>query len=110
GRAPCHSRRRCQVVVPAALQSRPQSDRAGLCQAQDPAAKGRRKNRRSHLETDWRTPVSLRPTGMRQLLQKRRIRVNLNGSDSSLLYCKRHLLKVVELKSSFVVSGTELTG
>src|SRR5262252_6391750 len=31
------------------------------------------------------SPVSLRPTGMRQLLQKRQIRVNLNGSDSSPL-------------------------
>src|SRR5262249_34723640 len=36
-----------------------------------------------NLETNRRTPVSLRPTGMRQLLQKRRICFNLNGSDSS---------------------------
>src|SRR5712672_1094113 len=48
--APCHpppdpSRRR-QTLLPATLLARPQPDRAGLRQAQDPAAQSRRTNHR----------------------------------------------------------------
>ena len=52
-RTPCHPSCRGQAVLPAALQPRSQSDRAGLRQAQDAAAQGRRAHRRSHLATDW---------------------------------------------------------
>lgn len=38
GRAPSHTFRRCQALVLATLQPRPEPNRAGLCQAQDALA------------------------------------------------------------------------
>ena len=62
---------------------RPQSNRAGLRQAQAPAAQSSSANRRSRLGRDRSGAQSLHTKGMRQLLPKRRIRINLNSSRSS---------------------------
>ena len=63
GKAVRHAIRsgRRQAVLPAALQPRPQSDRAGLRQAQDAAAQSRRANRRGHLEAHRRTLPAFTP-------------------------------------------------
>jgi hypothetical protein len=82
GCAARHSSGRRQIVFPAALQPRPQSDRAGLCQAQDLAAKGRRTNCRNHLEAHRHIAQLLHTAGMRQLLRQRRIRFNVKQSCS----------------------------
>ena len=82
---PCAARhpiRRRQALLPAALQSRSQPHRASLRQAQDPAAKGQSTNRRRNLAPDRLPAPRLLPSGMRKLLQKLRICVNLTGSDS----------------------------
>jgi hypothetical protein len=42
-----------QTVFPAALQPRPQCDREGFCQAQNPAPKGCRADRRGLLRQRW---------------------------------------------------------
>ncbi len=71
------SRRRRRAALPAALQPRPQSDREGLRQAQGPSQKGRRANCRRPLGRHRQPPRRLHPTGMRQLLRRRRIRSGL---------------------------------
>ena len=76
GRTPRHPRRRRQALLPAALSARPQSHRAGLRQAQSPAAQSRRANRRSHLAAHRPTPRPLHPSRMRQLPHQRRICFN----------------------------------
>jgi len=73
-----------QAVLPAALLTRPQPDRAGLRQAQDPAAQSRRANERGHLETDRRPARPLHTAGMRQLPRQRWLCFGLKGSRSSL--------------------------
>src|SRR4051794_38253451 len=54
--------------------------RAGLRQAQAPAAKSCRANGRSRLRGDWRRPRSIHTARMRQLFQKLRIYTNLKSS------------------------------
>jgi hypothetical protein len=49
--------RRRQAVLLAALQSRPQPNRAGLCKAQNPAPKGRR----ASVEATWRPSALCSP-------------------------------------------------
>jgi len=60
------------------------TDRAGLRQAQDPAAQSRRANERGHLETDRRPARPLHTAGMRQLPRQRWLCFGLKGSRSSL--------------------------
>src|SRR5882762_9060749 len=79
---PPDPRRRRQAVLPAALLTRPQPDRAGLRQAQDPAAQSRRANERGHLETDRRPARPLHTAGMRQLPRQRWLCFGLKGSRS----------------------------
>src|SRR5437763_1313872 len=67
GDPPPDPNRRRQAVLSAALLTRPQPDRAGLCQAQNPPAQGRRTNHRGHLETHWFPPRLLHPRRVRQL-------------------------------------------
>ena len=80
-RALIRSRRR-QAVLPAEILARPEPHRAGLRQAQAPAAQSCRANRRGRLGRNRPAAPSLHTTGMRQLLRKRRICPNLNSSRS----------------------------
>ena len=57
--------------------------RAGLLQAQDPDAKGRRTNRRGHLATRRQAARPVHRPRMRQLHQQRRICFNLKQSRSN---------------------------
>jgi hypothetical protein len=77
-------RRRRQAILPPALQSRPQSDRAGLRQAQDLAPKGGRTHCRGNLEAHWRFASLLHTAGMRQLPRQLRIRFKMKQSCSRL--------------------------
>src|SRR6476659_11244308 len=64
---------------------RSEPHRTGLCQTQTPATKVCRANNRSRLRSNRPAPPSLHTTGMRELLQKRRICLNLISSRSSEL-------------------------
>ena len=83
GRTPRHPRRRRQTAVPTALLARLEPHRAGLLQAQDPDAKGRRTNRRGHLATRRQAARPVHRPRMRQLHQQRRICFNLKQSRSN---------------------------
>ena len=78
-----HPRRRRQTAVPTALLARLEPHRAGLLQAQDPDAKGRRTNRRGHLATRRQAARPVHRPRMRQLHQQRRICFNLKQSRSN---------------------------
>jgi len=54
-------RRRSQALVPAAVQPRSQSDRAGLRQAQTPDAQSRRANTRSNVAAHWIAARRIQP-------------------------------------------------
>jgi hypothetical protein len=69
------SRHQSQALLPGRLLARPQSNRAGLRQNEDPPAQGRRANHR-------RPARLLHPDRMRKLLQKRRIRFSLRSAKS----------------------------
>jgi hypothetical protein len=71
-----------QAVLSAALLARSQPDRAGRCQAQDPAAQNRSAHHRGHLARHRHTPRSLQTRGMRQLPHQRRLCLSLTGSCS----------------------------
>jgi len=74
-----------QIAVPAEILSRPQPDRAGLCQAQTPLAQSRRTHRRGPHRSGRSAPHRLHTAGMHQLLPKRRIYFSLKTSRSSRL-------------------------
>ena len=90
GRTPRHPRRRRQTAVPTALLARLEPHRAGLLQAQDPDAKGRRTNRRGHLATRRQAARPVHRPRMRQLHQQRRICFNLKQSRSRMVAVAGH--------------------
>ena len=69
--------------VPAALQPRPQPDRAGLHKAQTPAAQGCRAHSRSHVAAHRLLARRFPTTRMRKLPQKLRVWCNLMSSNSN---------------------------
>ena len=79
-RRPSQGRR--EALLPAALQPRPEPDRAGLRQAEAPAPQSGRAHPRGHLATDRRPPRPLRTRGVRQLSRQRRLRFLMNASRS----------------------------
>jgi len=80
--SPTDPQGRRQAVLPAALLARPQPDRAGLRQAQDPAAENRSAHHRGQLARHRLTPRPLQTRGMRQLPRQRRLCFSLTGSCS----------------------------
>ena len=76
-------RRRRQAPVFAAVQPRPQSDRAGLRQAQTPDAQSRRTDPRSNMAPHRIAARCFQSRRMPQLSHQFRIRINLMSSDSS---------------------------
>ena len=74
---PCDPQDRRQALLLAALQPRPQSDRAGIRQAQDPAAKGKCPHRQGRRGGHRRTARQLHQGGMRQRPRQFRICINL---------------------------------
>ena len=77
---PPHPRRRRQAPFPAEILTRPEPNRTGLRQAQTFTAQGRRANRRGCLRGNRSASGHIHPPGMCQLLQKLRIRANLESS------------------------------
>jgi DDE superfamily endonuclease len=74
---------RSQALLPAALQPRPQPDRAGLLQAQTLSASRPRTHHRRHLAADRRSPRPVPSRRMQQLPRQRRLRFRLTRSRSS---------------------------
>ena len=75
--------------LPAEILPRPQPNRAGLRQVQDPAAKGRGAKLRSHLRRLRRNPRSIPARRMRRIHQERRIRVKPNAGRLSYDFSRR---------------------
>src|SRR5262249_11845526 len=71
-------------AFPAALQPRPQSDRAGLRQTQTPHPSGRASRCRGNLAKGRRTPRSLLQGGGRQLSQKLRVCFSIKTERSNV--------------------------
>ncbi len=67
---PAHPRRRSQALLLARQLVRPQSDRAGLRQNEDPAAQGRRPDNRRHLASHQCAARLFHANRMRKLSQK----------------------------------------
>ncbi len=79
-----------KLLIPSALQSRLQPDRAGILQAQGTPAKGRRAHYPRPVGRHRPHPRPVLATGVCQLLRQRRIRCRLIGIRSSW-YCPTRL-------------------
>src|ERR1700676_1629515 len=71
-----------EAILPAALQSRSQPDRAGVRQAEAFPAKSRRAHRPRHVGAHWISPRRLQSRRMRKLFRQLRIRYRVESSRS----------------------------
>ena len=81
---------RGQAVLPAPIQPGPEPDRAGVRQAEDPAAQGTRPQPRAGRDRDRRVSQTAHAGGVPQLLQRGGICVNLKLSCSIGCVSCRH--------------------
>jgi transposase len=80
-----------EAHLPAALLTRPQSNRTSLRQAQSLAAQGRRAIRSSPVEQNWITPQHIQLARMYKLPEELRLRFNLTGIRSKALGASKSL-------------------
>ena len=89
GRAQRDPIRRRPPPLPPQIFARPQSDRAGLRQAEDPRPKGRAKDLRRGFGRPQKRPRRSRTKRMRKLSPARRLCGHLNAEGSSTVVCPR---------------------